>query len=57
MDDTYYFGQGRMFEYNKLLDDENGTVKNKGVLYRLLYVISNFKIYNKSILRYREGGT
>lgn len=58
MDNTYYFGQGRMVAYNRFPEDDNGAVKKKGVLYRMLYGlhklcgISNFQIYNKSILRY-----
>lgn len=52
MDNTYYFGQGHMVAYNRFPEDDNGVVKKKGVLYRILYGISNFQIYNKSILRY-----
>ena len=57
MEDTYYFGQGRMFVYNKFPDDDNGTVKKKGILYRMLCDISNFQVYNKSVLRYKATTT
>jgi hypothetical protein len=56
MEDTYYFGQGR-FVYNKFPEDDNGSVKKKGVLYRMLCGISNFQMYNKSVLRYKAATT
>jgi hypothetical protein len=70
MDDAFYFGQGRLASYNRFTDDDNGiNVKKKGVLYRtingmlsvplspLLSGISNFQIYNKSVLRYKANAT
>lgn len=53
MEDAFYFGQGRIVAYNKFQEDENGTEKKKGVLFRMLYGISNFQMYNKSVLRYK----
>ena len=57
MEDTYYFGQGRFVVYNKFPEDDNGSVKKKGVLYRMLCGISNFQMYNKSVLRYKAATT
>jgi hypothetical protein len=62
MDDAFYFGQGRLASYNRFTDDDNGNnVKKKGVLYRMLSGtlsgISNFQIYNKSVLRYKANAT
>jgi hypothetical protein len=64
MEDAFYFGQGRLVSYNRFQEDENGTEKKKGakaVLYRmlspLLSGISNFQMYNKSVLRYKATTT
>jgi hypothetical protein len=65
MEDAFYFGQGRLASYNRFTDDDNGNnVKKKGakaVLYmtlsRMLSSISNFQMYNKSILRYKANDT
>jgi hypothetical protein len=57
MDDALYFGQGRFGTYNKFPEKDNGTEKKKGVLYRMLYSIANFSMYNKSVLRYKVPTT
>jgi hypothetical protein len=69
MDDAFYFGQGRLVSYNRFPDDngDETNVKKKGakaakaVLYKmlspLLSGISNFQMYNKSILRYKANDT
>jgi hypothetical protein len=57
MEDAFYFGQGRLVSYNKFQEDENGTEKKKGVLYRMLCGVSNFQMYNKSVLRYKATTT
>ena len=61
MEDASYFGQGRLVSYNRFADDDNdnGNVKKKGVLYRMLSQfngsLSNFQIYKKSVLRYKAN--
>jgi len=59
MEDTYYFSQGRLISptpynpYNKFKDeDKKDDANNKinNLLYKFMNM--NFKIYNKSILRY-----
>jgi hypothetical protein len=66
MEDAFYFGQGRLISYNRFSDDNgdgtNVNVKNKAAkaaLYKmlspLLSSISNFQMYNKSILRYKAN--
>jgi hypothetical protein len=71
MEDAFYFGQGRLVSYNRFSDDNsdetNVNVKKKGAkaakaaLYKmlspLLSGISNFQMYNKSILRYKANDT
>jgi len=60
MEDAFYFGQGRLVSYNRFSDDNgDGTNVNekkkaaKAALYKMLSGISNFQMYNKSILRYK----
>jgi hypothetical protein len=69
MDDAFYFGQGRLVSYNRFSDDngdgtnvnvkKNGAKAAKAALYKmlspLLSSISNFQMYNKSILRYKAN--
>lgn len=68
MEDAFYFGQGRLVSYNRFPDDnDNGDGTNvnekkkaaKAALYKmlspLLSSISNFQMYNKSILRYKAN--
>lgn len=57
MEDAFYFGQGRIVAYNKFQEDGDGTEKKKGVLFRMLCGISNFQMYNKSVLRYKVTTT
>lgn len=61
MEDTHYFGQGRLimtpyknFDDTKSVTSANTDKKEKdnkkeGLLYRLL----NFSLYNRSVLRYK----
>jgi len=56
MEDTYYFSQGRLIStkpyYNSNNEDTKNNTTNDKAKDSLLSKLFNFKIYNKSILRY-----